>query len=69
MEIKLYTAKEAKEIIKKYPDKMLRTKCVVVDLVVDSDGIEHEKRMFYMWLLAKLRRTSSASRIRKTKAC
>ena len=48
MEIKLYTAKEAKEIIKKYPDKMLRTKCVVVDLVVDSDGIEHEKRMFYI---------------------
>ena len=48
MEIKLYTAKEAKEIIKKYPDKILRTKCVVVDLVVDSDGIEHEKRMFYI---------------------
>ncbi len=48
MEIKLYTMKEAKEIIKKYPDKMLRTKCVVVDLVVDSDGIEHEKRMFYI---------------------
>ena len=48
MEIKLYTAKEAKEIIKKYPDKMLKTKCVVVDLVVDSDGIEHEKRMFYI---------------------
>ncbi len=48
MEIKLYTAKEAKEIIKKHPDKILRTKCVVVDLVVDSDGIEHEKRMFYI---------------------
>jgi hypothetical protein len=48
MEIKLYTAKEAKEIIKKYPDKMLRTKCIVVDLVVDSNGIEHEKRMFYI---------------------
>ena len=48
MEIKLYTAKEAKEIIKKHPDKILRTKCVVVDLVVDSDGMEHEKRMFYI---------------------
>lgn len=48
MEIKLYTAKEAKEIIKKYPDKMLRTKCVVVGLVQDSDGVDHEQRMFYI---------------------
>ena len=48
MEIKLYTAKEAKEIIKKYPDKMLRTKCVVVAIIQDSDGVDHEKRMYYI---------------------
>ena len=48
MEIKLYTAKEAKEIIKKYPDKILRTKCVVVGIVQDNDGVDHEKRMYYI---------------------
>ena len=48
MEVKLYTMKEAKEIIKKHPDKILRTKCVVVGLVQDNDGIEHEKRMYYI---------------------
>ena len=48
MEIKLYTAKEAKEIIKKYPDKKLRTKCVVVAIVQDNDGVDHEKRMYYI---------------------
>ena len=48
MEIKLYTMKEAKEIIKKHPDKRLKTKCVVVDIVTDNDGVDHEKRMFYI---------------------
>ena len=48
MEIKLYTMKEAKEIIKKYPDKRLRTKCVVVGIVQDNEGIDHEQRMFYI---------------------
>ena len=48
MEVKLYTKKEAKEIIKKHPDKTLRTKCVVVDLVQDNDGMDHEKRMYYI---------------------
>ncbi len=48
MEIKLYTAKEAKEIIKKYPDRFLKTKCVVVDIATDSDGVDHEQRMFYI---------------------
>ena len=48
MEIKLYTMKEAKEIIKKHPDRRLRTKCVVVDAVKDKDGIYHEKRMYYI---------------------
>lgn len=48
MEIKLYTAKEAKEIIKKHPDKFLKTKCVVVGIVQDNDGIDHEKRMYYI---------------------
>ena len=48
MEIKLYTMKEAKEIIKKHPDKTLRTKCVVVDIIPETDKIDHEKRMFYL---------------------
>ena len=48
MEIKLYTMKEAKEIIKKHPDKILRTKCVVVGIVQDNEGIDHEQRMFYI---------------------
>jgi len=48
MEVKLYTMKEAKEIIKNHPDKILRTKCVVVDIVKDKDDIDHEKRMYYI---------------------
>jgi len=55
MEVKLYTKKEAKEIIKKHPDKTLRTKCVVVGIVQDNDGMDHEKRMYYIVELIRKR--------------
>lgn len=53
MEIKLYTKKEAKEIIDKYPDKILFTKQVVVDIVENENSKSiydayKEKRMFYI---------------------
>lgn len=53
MEIKLYTKKEANEIIKKYPNRHLQTKTVVVD-IIENEADEniytkyHEKRMFYI---------------------
>lgn len=53
MEIKLYTKKEAKEIIDKYPDKQLSTKQVVVDIIENENNKSVydafvEKRMFYI---------------------
>lgn len=54
MEIQLYTKKEAKEIIKKYPNRKLRTKQAVVGIEEDIEK-DHwecspytEKRMFYI---------------------
>lgn len=53
MEVKLYTRKEASDILKKYPDKVLKTKQVVTGLCKDKEGTEHEVRMFYIVELIK----------------
>ena len=53
MEITLYTKKEANEIIKKYPNRRLKTKTVVVDIIENKTDENiytkyREKRMFYI---------------------